>query len=231
LALNGNEIILDLGCGDGVLTERLASLVPDGEVIGVDASVGMINTAKKVEKSNLSFVYMDINSMNFDNCFDVIFSNSVVHWIKDQKLLLENCLLALKTNGFIKWNFGSEKNASNFISTVKTVMNDDAYKKYFTNFEWPWFMPPKTEYEKIISNVGFREISIAYENEDKYFHDCDEMIEWIDTAAIVPFIQHLPDTQKESIRNSVISIMIEKTRQADGRYFETFRRLNVKAIK
>ena len=45
LHLNGNESILDLGWGDGVLTEQLSMLVPEGSVIGIDASIGMINTA------------------------------------------------------------------------------------------------------------------------------------------------------------------------------------------
>ena len=231
LMLNGNEIILDLGCGDGVLTEQLASLVPNGKVIGIDASIGMINAAKKLEKDNLSFVQMDINNMDFDNYFDVIFSNSAVHWVKNQKLLLENSLAALKTNGSIKWNFGGEGNCSNFISTVTTIMNDEAYKEYFTDFEWPWIMPSKDEYEKIISNVNFRKKSVIYENEDRYFCDCDEMIGWVDQAAIVPFMQHLPGTQKEKFRNSVVDMMIEKTKQPDGTYFETFRRIIVTAIK
>lgn len=47
ISLHGNERILDLGCGDGYLTEQLALLVPNGKVLGIDASVGMINTAKE----------------------------------------------------------------------------------------------------------------------------------------------------------------------------------------
>ena len=47
LALKGDETILDLGCGDGILTEQLSSFVPNGKVIGIDASTGMIETAKE----------------------------------------------------------------------------------------------------------------------------------------------------------------------------------------
>ena len=56
LHLNGNESILDLGCGDGVLTEQLSMLVPEGSVIGIDASIGMIDTAKKRKKRIFSFL-------------------------------------------------------------------------------------------------------------------------------------------------------------------------------
>lgn len=47
LSLKGNERILDLGCGDGVLTKQLAGIVPHGEVIGLDASENMLKVAKK----------------------------------------------------------------------------------------------------------------------------------------------------------------------------------------
>ena len=75
LKIKGNEAILDLGCGDGVLTEELSMLVPHGKVIGIDASIGMINTAKKLERDNLIFICMDINDMDFVNQFDLVFSN------------------------------------------------------------------------------------------------------------------------------------------------------------
>ena len=54
LRLRGCESILDLGCGDGALTEKLASLVPDGAVLGIDASQGMIDAARKHARDNLS---------------------------------------------------------------------------------------------------------------------------------------------------------------------------------
>ncbi len=61
LNLEGNENILDLGCGDGLLTTNLAKLVPNGNVIGVDASEGMIEVAKEKEENNLKFLLIDIN--------------------------------------------------------------------------------------------------------------------------------------------------------------------------
>jgi ubiquinone/menaquinone biosynthesis C-methylase UbiE len=56
LKLKGGESILDLGCGDGILTKNLSALVPKGKVIGIDASEGMISEAKKLEKENLVFL-------------------------------------------------------------------------------------------------------------------------------------------------------------------------------
>ncbi len=84
LHFNGNEIIIDLGCGDGTITNQLAEMVPDGKVIGIDASKGMIKTALKYKKqSNVHFEQKDINEIRYFEKFDFIFSNATFHWVKD----------------------------------------------------------------------------------------------------------------------------------------------------
>lgn len=77
LNLKGGEKILDLGCGDGVLTQTLSSLVPDGSVIGIDASKGMIETAKEKESDNLKFLLMDINNIIINDKYMVVYQNLV----------------------------------------------------------------------------------------------------------------------------------------------------------
>jgi len=231
LEITGNEAILDLGCGDGVLTEQLSALVPNGKVIGIDASRGMIETANNYRKDNLIFICKDINDIDFVNCFDVIFSNATLHWVKDHERLLKNSIVALRQNGIIRWNFAGNGNCSNFFDTVKTVMNENVFRKYFVDFEWPWYMPSKDEYEELIANAGFHKVHVGFENADRYFSDSDEMTKWIDQPSIVPFIKQIPDGKKEDFRNTVIEMMIKRTIQPDGRCFETFRRVNVKAIK
>lgn len=231
LNLKGNESILDLGCGDGVLTEKMSRLVPDGSVIGIDVSQGMIATAKKYKHKNLSFIHMDINLIDFSNEFDVIFSNAALHWVKDHKKLLENTYAALKPSGIIAWNFAGEGNCSNFYAVMREKIKSDKYKQYFTDFEWPWFMPSKSEYERLSENIGFSKITVSEENADRYFADTNEMIKWIDQPSLVPFIQYVPDNVKTGFRNEVIEEMIKRTLQPDGTCFETFRRIKVEAVK
>jgi trans-aconitate 2-methyltransferase len=72
LALQGTERILDLGCGDGTLAVQLSRLVPNGEVVGIDASHGMIEAAKPKQGRNLRFILMDINDLKIDQEFGVV---------------------------------------------------------------------------------------------------------------------------------------------------------------
>lgn len=231
LTVNGTESILDLGCGDGILTKQLAELAPKGQVLGIDASPGMIGTAQELAQANLSFRLLDIDHMDFENEYDLIFSNAALHWVKDHQRLLQNCYRALKPNGFIRFNFAGDGNCANFYEIIKQVMAEPPYQDYFRNFEWPWFMPKINEYINLISGCGFKNLRVWEENADRYFKNKDEMIGWIDQPSIVPFIKLINIENKENFRNEVIQRMIAKTIQLDGTCFETFRRINVLAYR
>lgn len=228
---NGNEHILDLGCGDGVLTKQLSKLVPNGKVIGVDASEGMIQTAKELETANLAFICMDINDIAYHDFFDIIYSNAALHWIKDHERLLGNSFSALKPNGLLTWNFAGDGNCTTFFDIVKTVMNLPLYQGFFSEFEWPWYMPTKEEYLLLVEKSGFKEFDVSDENADRYFANSDEMIKWIDQPSIVPFLNYVPKDKQKNFRNTVVEMMVDQTKQPDGRCFETFRRIKIKAVK
>lgn len=229
--LKGNEHILDLGCGDGVLTSQLADLVPGGFVLGIDSSRGMIASAQKLQRGNLAFKLQDIASMGYQEEFDLIFSNATLHWVKDHKSILKNSFRGLKKGGIIRYNFAAEGNCSNFFKVVKSVMGLPEYLEYFKSFEWPWYMPSVEEYEKLAGQSPFREISVWGEVDDRYFPDKETLIRWIDQPSLVPFLEYIPEREKHDFRELVIEKMLERTLQVDGRCFETFRRINLYAKK
>lgn len=232
LNIKKNDYILDLGCGDGLLTKIMKDIAADGYVLGIDASEGMISKAKEYESSNLEFKQLNIDDITFENMFSIIISNATLHWVKDHKKLLLNCYNALKKNGILRFNFAGDGNCSNFFKVIKSKIQEDKYKSYFINFEWPWFMPSKQEYEKLIDNKKFDEFKIWEENADRYFLNEEEMIRWIDQPSIIPFLKCISDENiKSSFRDEVISEMIKLTKGNDERCFETFRRINIYAKK
>lgn len=210
----------------------IKDIASDGYVLGIDASEGMISKAKEYKSPNLDFKQLDINDFNFDNMFTIIISNATLHWVKEHKKLLLNCNKALKPNGILRFNFAGDGNCSNFFKVIKSKIQSKKYEIYFKNFEWPWFMPSKQEYENLIDNNNFSEFKIWEENADRYFFNEDEMIRWIDQPSIVPFLKYINKEQiKCEFRNEVVSDMIELTKKNDGRCFETFRRINLYAKK
>jgi trans-aconitate methyltransferase len=231
LDLKGCERILDLGCGDGLLSTRLAELVPQGFVLGIDASQGMIETARKHEKFNLKFEMADINRISFENEFDLVFSNAALHWIKDHRSLLANVFRSLREGGTVRFNFAGEGNCATFFEVVRKVMTLEEYRRDFTAFEWPWYMPQIDTYETLVRQIPFIESRIWGENADKYFPDTEALVGWVDQPSLVPFLKYIAPERKKPFREVVIERMIEATRQADGTFFETFRRVNLFARK
>lgn len=232
LKLKGDESILDLGCGDGALTENICNVVQNGDVLGIDASKSMIETARDLECANLKFELMDINNIKLEQVFDLIFSNAALHWIKNHRKLLNSCSKLLKKNGIIRFNFAGDGNCSNFFGVVQEVIKEDKYQKFFKDFSWPWYMPTIDEYKELVSQIGeFENIEVWGENVDRYFKNKEAMIKWIDQPSLVPFMTLLPDEIKETFRETVINKMLINTMQEDGTCFETFRRVNVSMKK
>lgn len=231
LGLRGDERVLDLGCGDGTLTAHIADLLPNGAVIGIDASHGMIDAARQKQRKNLHFIIMDINDLTFDAEFDVVFSNAALHWVREHGTLLRKVRQGLRAGGVLRFNFGGDGNCSHFFRVVKEAMGLEAFSPYFATFQWPWYMPTVAEYASLVEGSGFNDARVWGENADRFFPDAQTMVKWIDQPSLVPFMACVADKDKDAFREFVVNKMIELTQGDDGRCFETFRRINVFAKK
>jgi trans-aconitate 2-methyltransferase len=230
LHLRGDEVILDLGCGEGTLTARLATLVPDGGAVGLDSSVQMIQAAKELETSNLKFLCRDIDDLDFVQGFDVIFSNAALHWVKDHDRLLSNVHRALRPGGIVRFNFAGDGNCSNFFATVREMMASPRYSRYFEEFLWPWYMPTVEAYEEKVRSTGHFDSQVWGEVADRTFTEAG-LIGWIEQPSIVPLLEQVASDDKVSFRDDVVAKMLDRTKTAEGNYFETFRRINLLARK
>jgi trans-aconitate methyltransferase len=134
LHLKGNETILDLGCGNGVITRELANRVPYGAVVGVDSSPSMLEAAKAHKTANMELKLLDIDEMTFEAEFDVVFSNAALHWVLDHEKLLKKIYNALKQNGFLQIQFAGDGNCPTFIAVVRGVMELPEFVTCFEDF-------------------------------------------------------------------------------------------------
>ena len=218
---------MDLGCGDGILTSLIADRLPQGEVVGIDASQGMIAVAVEKERRNLRFVLQDINCLDLAEEFDLVFSNAALHWVKDHHRLLQNIKRALRPEGQLRLNFAADGNCSHFFEVIRETISSDRFAGYFSSFEWPWYMPTLSEYAEIAQLSGLRMIRVWGENADRFFPDVETMVNWVDQPSLVPFLSLVAGKDKNEFRNTVAKRMIEETLRDDGRCFETFRRINI----
>jgi trans-aconitate methyltransferase len=206
-------------------------MVPRGHVLGIDASPDMIALAGQLAGPNLAFRRLDATQLDYERQFDLIYSNAALHWVPDHRRLLRGSAAALKPGGAIRWNFGGAGNCANLIASLRVVMARPPYEALFAGFAWPWFMPSREAYVAMLADAGFHDVQVRDENRDKLFADSAQMIAWMDQPCLVPFLSHLPVAARAGFRDRVIDEMTDRCLRPDGRCFETFRRLDVRATR
>ena len=151
--------------------------------------------------------------------------------LKDHQRLLGNVVKALRSGGFLRFNFAADGNCSHFFKVIRKAMEHKEFATYFKGFVWPWYMPAIDEYQRLVDSIGLKDVKIWGENADRYFPDTGALIKWIDQPSLVPFLAYVAEKDKAILRKFVVEEMIKETKQDDGRCFETFRRINLFAKK
>jgi len=162
---NGDDV-LDMGCGAGNLTGKIREITY-GKVTGIDPSEGMISEA--IEKNRgfgINFEIKSAEEMDYKDCFDVIFCNSVFQWFKDPQKPIDNCYTALHKGGRIGVQAPAKKVYSpNFIEAIEKVKENPGTKDIFTHFKEPWFfLETAGEYSELFEKCGFKVVLSKIEN-------------------------------------------------------------------
>lgn len=147
LAPRAGERILDVGCGDGVLTQRIAQA--GCAVIGVDSSPQLAAAARRL---GLEVVETDAAAMPFDRKFDAVFSNAALHWMKDADAVIIRIARALRPGG----RFVAEMGGEGCVSTIRTALVEELERRgYDGRAAVPWYFPSIEDYGSRLAAAGF----------------------------------------------------------------------------
>lgn len=148
LAPQPGERILDLGCGDGVLTKNL---VDSGcQMVGVDTSPDFIVAARGL---GLDARLMDGQALTFNSEFDAVFSNAALHWMKDLEAVIDGVFRALKPRGRFVAEMGGQGNIEKIEKAIRRALRKRGLDKKVPE---PNIYPSDGEYRELLEKRGFQ---------------------------------------------------------------------------
>jgi SAM-dependent methyltransferase len=216
------ERILDLGCGDGVLTEKLVAL--GAQVVGIDSSEEMIMAARK---RGLDARAVDARALPFENEFDAVFSNAVLHWIKDDPdAPVAGAFRALKGGGRFVGELGGHACVGAITVALVAVLERRGIRDAAS---WiPWYFPTVEDYELRLRRAGFVPQTVQLIPRPTPLPT--GMRGWLDTFAN-PFSAALPCEERGGFLDEVTALLKPILCDADGKWTADYTRLRFAAVR
>ncbi|PYX70690.1 MAG: SAM-dependent methyltransferase [Acidobacteria bacterium] len=216
------ERILDLGCGDGVLTEKLVAL--GAQVVAIDSSPDMIATALQ---RGIDARVMDARTLGFESEFDAVFSNAVLHWIKDDPdAPIAGAFRALRAGGRFVGELGGHACVGAITVALVATLERRGVKDAVSRI--PWYFPTAEDYELRLERAGF--VPRTVELIPRPTPLPTGMRGWLDTFAN-PFTAALPGEERCGFLDEVTALLKPILCDADGRWTADYTRIRFAAIK
>jgi SAM-dependent methyltransferase len=217
LAPAGRERILDLGCGDGVLSEKIAAAG-----VAVDAGPDMVAAA---QSRGIDARVMDGQRLTFCGEFDAVFSNAALHWMRDQEMVLAGVSRALKPGGRFVAEMGGHNNTAAIIVALSAVLARRGIHARRLN---PWYFPSADAYRKKLEAAGFTVENIAIIPRPTTLPAGLEA--WLDTFA-EDFLGAVPAQDRMQMHPEVTDLLRPVLMDETGTWIADYVRLRFFAIR
>ncbi len=206
LPLEGDEVVLDAGCGSGRVTEALAGRLPDGRVIGVDGSEEMLKKAREVLGPKADLRHLDLEALELDERVDAVFSNAVFHWVKDHRYLFTRVRATLAPGGRLVAQCGGKGNVEYLGEVIFSVAESGEYAKYLGDVPKAWNFRSDEETAPILEEVGFTDVRCWLEPKEVR---PEEPLAFLRTVSLGPYIRALPEELRDPFVTEVLERMGE----------------------
>lgn len=215
--------VIDLGCGNGTLTAKLAE--HGYAVTGIDASKDMLTLAKK-EHPNLTFLQGDALSFTLEEKADAIFSNAVFHWIdgKNQETMIANIAKQLREGGELVCEFGGRGCAEAVHSTL-----EKCFAERGLSYPRTFYFPTIGQYTPLLEKHGLRvEFATLFDRPTPQ-NSQHGVIDWMNMFVTKPF-----EGMDEDIKAEILQETENDLRERlflDGKWYIDYVRIRIRARK
>ena len=215
--------VLDLGCGNGALTRRLAEA--GYSPAGMDASLELLAIAK-TSYPELSFFQGDATEFQAPAPYDMIFSNAVLHWIDREKQddMLRCVNRALKLDGQFVFEFGGYGN-----NILIHAALERAFQRRGHTYTMPFYFPTIGQYASRLERTGFIvKYAVLFDRMTPLKGE-NGLYDWLCMFIKTPFAE-IGAAEKENILRDVVDQLRPDLYQ-DGTWYSDYVRIRCKAVK
>lgn len=201
MQLRGDEQVLDLGCGDGKISARIAARLAGGAVLGVDASADMVAYAQRQfgadQLPNLRFEVADARRLGFEARFDLVVSLNALHWVPQAADVLRGIRRALKPEGLARLRLVTRAALASLEEVAEEVRREPHWAGAFAGFSDPYLRLSAEEYAALAESLGLKQVSLSSESkrwdfgtEEAFFGFCN--------AGFGAWTQRLPEARRRA---------------------------------
>lgn len=223
--------LLDLGCGAGDFTRVLADLVPDGEVVGLDAQPSMVEVARAGALPNQSFVTGAVQDLaelfptpDGDASFDAVTSRAVLHWVPRADLpgVLAQAHRLVRPGGWLRIECGGAGNVGAVVETF------DRIAAAYDGPAAPWSFLTAGEYLELTERAGFVPGDDGYVRTvaQRRAFTRESLVGWLQSQAIEAYAAGIEPGRRDEFRAEVVDRVDEFARH-DATYDLTYVRLDL----
>jgi trans-aconitate methyltransferase len=218
LAARAGERVLDLGCGDGVLTRKIAEL--GCTVVGIDSSPELVAAARKL---GLEVLERSAADMTFERAFDAVFSNAALHWMRDADRVIARVAQALEPRG----RFVAEMGGYRCVHTIHSALIEELDRRGHDGAgASPWYFPTPEDYGGRLARAGFEVRYIELIPRPTPLPG--DVLGWLATFA-QSFTAVLPEEERAAYLESVRARIRPRLCDDQGRWTADYTRLRFEA--
>jgi trans-aconitate 2-methyltransferase len=202
LELDGDETVIDAGCGSGRITAALIERLPRGHVIALDESPSMVDAARKRLGPDADVRVMDLQQLELEQPVDAILSTATFHWIADHEHLFGRLRAALRSGGQLVAQCGGEGNIDVLRGEARVVIAREPYAEHFRGWQPPWnYAAPAKTRERLLA-AGFSSAACWLTPAPR---EPEQPREFLATIVLGPHVQQLPQQLREQFMDDVLA--------------------------
>ena len=192
--VNEGMRVIDLGCGTGELTSRLAYHLPNSEVVGIDSSEEMLSRAGSLTRPGMSFEKRSIEDASGE--WDLVFSHAAIQWVDNHAALIPRLIALVRPGGQLAVQL-----PSNHEHPTHRIIEELAGEEPFREILGGWSRTSPVlkvgEYAELLHQNGCTDLVVFEKVYAHVLSGTDDLVTWTSSTALVPYFERLGEQGRE----------------------------------